>query len=244
MSVTIQSIVNQIAYDLLEPTVGGPGFTTGLVTQQDVLDMIGIVMQDFCRQTGMTWGVFTQVLNAGVSAYLIPDQMTQVYYVFQNARIVNKIDLFSNYILGQWQRKPGQIKAYHEDGLPIKTLEVVPAPNWNGTNFTPTAGPPPPFGAFGDFQPGNRNLSFVGNLIPSKETWGIGDTLSGIPDSFTPYIVFGVLERIFNKDGESRDPQRALYCNARYKEGIGVARAILMDLMGESESKEQQKMAV
>lgn len=237
--VSVQSLYSQMLYDILEPPGGTP---TGLVTQQEFLDLLGTVILDFVRQSGLIWDAFTQVIQAGVSAYAVPDRMPAVYYVFTNARIVEKVDLFSNYILGQWQRKPGPTKAYHQDGLPIQTLELIPAPDWNGTTFAPVAGPPPPFGAYSIFQPGKRNLTFVGPVQPGdsvtqniKETWAIGDTITGVPDSFTPYLVFGILERVFSKDGEAKDLQRALYCGARYREGVTLGRSVMMQLLEEGD---------
>lgn len=237
MSTTVENIYDMVCYDLLEDSISGPGLSKGLVTEQEFLDYLGIVLMDFLAQTGMVWTIFTQQLQAGVSAYLSPDMMPDVFYVFQNAYIVEKITLFSTMIQGQWQRKPGPTKAYHEDGLPLNTLELVPAPNWNGTAFTPAVGPPPPFGTYGAFQPGSRNLTMVGVSLASQEMWTIGQTLDTIPDTFTPYLGFGVLEKIFTKDGEARDQQRALYCRSRYDEGIALGRSIVMEVIGEDKNE-------
>lgn len=242
MSVTVQSIVNQVAWDILEDVVDGPGPSLGLVTVQEILDDLGIVLMDFLRKTGIEWTIFTQQLVASVSQYTVPNQMPEVYYVFQNAYIIDRINFYSTYLRGQWTRNPGMSKAYHEDGLPIKTIELVPPPNWNGIGFIPTVGPPPPFGTFDSpggttapFQPGNRNLTMVGSAIPTQEVWGIDDTLAGIPDSATPYLVFGILQKIFSADGESRDIQRANYCQKRYEEGISLYRSVLLSTMEDSQ---------
>lgn len=226
MSTTVQYIYNTVCFDLLEDNGGGgSGLVTGLVTQQQVLDYLGEVLMDFLQRTGMVWQVYTQQIISGTSQYTVPDSMPKVLYVFQNGFIVNKIDLFSNYIVGNWTANPGITKAYHEDGLPIKTVELIPAPNWTGSVVTsPTS-----------FQPGGRNLTLVGTTLASKETWNIGDTLDTIPDSATPYLTFGILERIFSADSEARDPQRAAYARARYEEGIGLWSSIVMKLFGEGD---------
>ena len=232
MSTTIQSIVNQIAVDLLEPAPNA--FGTGIVTQQQVLDLIGVVVADFLQQTGLIWSVFTQQLDAGISQYFIPDSQIRVFYVLQNAQVLDQIDLSSEYLVDQWERKPGVPLAYHEDGLPSKSLEVVPAPNWNGTSFSPTYSQSHPDldGTFNDFQPGKRNLTTVASTLPSKESWGIGDMLDGIPDTFVPFVQFGVLAAIFSSDSEAKDLARSQYCKSRFDEGVAIGRSILMELSG------------
>jgi hypothetical protein len=232
MSVTVQSIVDQVQIDWCEDAP--VGLVTGTLTQTQILDHLGVVLMDFLRQTGLAWTVFTQLLEAGVSQYLIPDSMTDVYHSFVDAKIIEQVDLFSDYLQGQWTRTPDYPKAWHEDGLPNKTIEVVPAPNWNGVPPDPSP-PTPPFGTFGSFQPGNRDLTFVGPTLASKETWSIGDTLDTIPDTFTPYLVFGILARVFAADAETRDLNRSRYCEQRYQEGISLGKSILMEMVQANE---------
>ncbi len=235
MSVSVQSIYDQVCYDLLEDSVSGPGMILGITTQQEVLDYLGQIVMDFLRQTGIIQGIFTQKVQAGVSQYLIPNTMAWTYYGFIDAKIIERVDLFSDYLLGNWTRKPGYPKAWHQDGLPIKTAEVVPAPNWNGADPVPTPNIPP-FGNYGSFNPGDRNFTLIGSLISPNETWTIGQTLDTIPDTFTPYLSFGILSRIFSMDGEAKDNQRALYCQSRYEEGVILAKAILWELMEDAEN--------
>jgi hypothetical protein len=230
MPTTIQSIVDTISYDLLENSVGGPGLSTGIVTNQEILDYIGEVVMDFLRQTGLIQDVFTQRLVSGTSQYPIPDRMSQPYYGFVDARIIERVDITSEYLLGRWTQKPGYPKVWHQDGLPIKTIETVPAPNFTGSVTA---------GVFGSFLPGSRDLSIVGSMIASKEVWLISDTLDTIPDSFTPYIVFGVLAKVFEMDGESKDEQRCLYCKSRYDEGVTVGKSILLELMEDAQMENQ-----
>jgi hypothetical protein len=230
MSTAILTLYNTICSDLMEPNP--PGLTKGIVTESQVLGLIGQIAMDFSRQAGLTQAVFTEEIGAGISAYLVPTQISQVFYVFVDGKVVEGDDVYSNYMQGNWQRRPGYPKMWHADALPIKTVELVPAPNWDGAPIPVPLSATPPFGVYGTFQPGSRNLTMVGNWLGSQETYAIGDTLtSAIPDSFSPYIVFGVLERIFSVDGEAKDQQRAAYCKARYQEGISAARYILLDLM-------------
>jgi hypothetical protein len=220
MATTIQSLVDRVSNDLLEPNP--PGLLTGLITQQQILDYISLAITEFLRDSGLIQTIATQQITAGVSQYQIPDQITDARYVFMDGRIIEQVDLSSSYVLGHWQ-KNGVPKAYHQDGLPLKTLELVPPPTTTGAAAIA-----------GSFQPGGRNLTLVGTSLASKEQWLIGDNLDTIPDTFTGYIIFGVLFKIFSADGECKDQQRAMYAKARWDEGILISRSILLELYGES----------
>ena len=221
MATTIQSLVDRISNDLLEPNP--PGLLTGLVTQQQILDYIGLAVTDFLRDTGIIQTIATQQIVSGTSQYVVPDRMVDATYAFANSRIIEQVDLSSNYLTGHWQ-KLGQTKAFHRDGLPVKTIELIPPPNWTGAVAVANS-----------FQPGGRNLTLCGPSLASKEQFLIGDTIDTIPDTFTGYIVFAVLEKIFSADGETKDAQRAAYCHSRVEEGMLLGRSILLELYGESQ---------
>ena len=178
--------------------------------------------------------IFSEMINAGVFDYPIPDNMTEITDVFINAKYLNQEDQFSERLLGQWQRKQSYPEMWHMDGVPVKTIEIVPAPNWDGVPPNPSP-PQPPYGVWGTFGPGNRNLEMVGPTLPSQETWGIGDTINGIPDSFTCYLAYGILEKIFTNNSETKDAQRASYCHARYEEGIALGKSIILEYGMEKE---------
>lgn len=48
-----------------------------------------------------------------------------------------------------------------------------------------------------------------------------------IPNFLTWIIKYGVMADMLNKEGEANDPQRAGYCESRWKEGIQLTRALL-----------------
>lgn len=78
--------------------------------------------------------------------------------------------------------------------------------------------------------PSTGNLSMLGSALP----WNVNNlTLQTyvelLPDSFTPYLKYGILARIFATDSEVKDQQKAAYCQARYAEGINLAAALMSD---------------
>jgi hypothetical protein len=39
--------------------------------------------------------------------------------------------------------------------------------------------------------------------------------------------MYGMLAEVFRQDGELKDTMRANYCDARYQEGVNIAKAII-----------------
>ena len=75
------------------------------------------------------------------------------------------------------------------------------------------------------------NLSILGAQSISSVAFALGDVIPSIPDSFTPYLSYGVLAKIFSMDGECRDIQRAAYCSARFQEGVNAAASVAGNLV-------------
>jgi hypothetical protein len=53
----------------------------------------------------------------------------------------------------------------------------------------------------------------------------------GIPDDWTPYILWGALADLLEHDGPAFDPARSQWCEQRYQEGVELARIVLMGSM-------------
>jgi len=222
MSVTVASLYNTVCFDLLEDL----GLSLGIVTQQEFLDMLGLVLMDFLRRTAMIRRPYTQQISSGTGTYTIPELNPELFQAFVNAQIVNQTDVFDPANPGYASESGGTITRWHQDQLPIQQVAILPTPNFTGTVTA---------GTYDTFQPGNNNLTVIVSSLASKETWGSGDTLDTIPDTFTPYLVYGVLEKIFSMDGESKDEQRALYCRSRYEEGITLGTSIISAVSPEVE---------
>ena len=50
-------------------------------------------------------------------------------------------------------------------------------------------------------------------------------TTINLPDDFTPYVKFGVLADLFNKQGEASDPVRGQLCEQIFQLGVSVAKS-------------------
>jgi hypothetical protein len=225
VSVTVATIYARVTEACLE----NGGFVLGLYTEAQFLHDLADVMLDFTQRAPLYKRIFTTMVNAGVPDYLVPDNLMQPQLCFVGGKLIEKVtetDLALQ--RAGWQRQSGPPAQWYEDD--VKRLRVYPTPDYNGANIP---GDAPPIGKYDDFYPSERNLTMVGPAAPSKTAWLAGDTLDTIPDSFTHYLVYGVLEKIFGSESEMRDVQRAAYCHTRFEEGISLAQALVAELMEE-----------
>lgn len=215
MSVTVQTIVTQVEFALLEDGA----FVLGRITQQQVLDILGIVILDFVQRAQLFWNIFTQRQVTGTSVYTVPDNVLRADSCFVAGRLMEKVteeDLA--YGVNKWRNVNDTPRQFHEDNLPPKSFETFPKPIATGAVDG---------GTYGKFLPAENNLTIVGPAAPNQTTWAITDTLQSIPDPFTNYLVYGILEQVFSGENELRDMQRAAYCRTRFNEGIALAIAIV-----------------
>lgn len=99
-----------------------------------------------------------------------------------------------------------------------------------GNPFVETQGPF--FGVIAEAIPSTNNLSLFGAALPLEIIGIVGtDPVEVVPDSFIPYIKYGILAEIFNSNSELKDSDKAAYCAARYKEGISLSQAIILSVM-------------
>jgi hypothetical protein len=218
---TVQQIHDSVCFAMLEDG----SFTSGTFSEAQFLSTFSTVILDFCQKTGMVKKIFTEMISAGVSQYQVPDDLMEPQLCFVGGRLIEKTgraDLDSN--IFQWPKQWGQPKYWHEDNLEVKFVELVPKPDWNGTNI---AGTGPPYGKYDDFYPTEKNLTIVGSAAPVKTTWVLGDTIEIVPDIFVGYLVYGILAQIFSADSETKDPSRASYALMRFNEGIQLAEFLL-----------------
>ncbi len=228
----------QLCYDLMEPG----GLQLGLVTDDEFIRLFKLVVLDFCNSTGILRRIFTQTVFAGISEYTIPDDILRVDMAFLQGNWLPRSTAggIANAIRN-WRRALGIPLCFHEDELPIKTLELAPNPNYSGTYIPGSHEPDPIHGQYDSFSatvylpanptvpviqtpPEHRGLTVIGPWYPSDITMDC--EIEGLPDDLFAYIIFGVLARIFGGDNELADQQRAAYCSAQFAEGLSLCKAI------------------
>jgi hypothetical protein len=235
----VSDVYSVVTYDLLEDE----NLVLGILTFQQFIDMLNQTTLDFLTATGIIKAVYTQSIFAGVSQYSIPDEILRTddaflagYYLPQSTQ------MGLNNSIRNWRRVQGIPSAWHEDGLPIKTIELAVVPNYNGLYIPGPNEPDPPHAAYGSWwvpaypsgggaavvtsPQATRALTIVGPEAPTAVA-NLDDAIPLIPDDIClAYIPFGVLYRIFSADSEERDLARADFCAAEYAEGVNLMKAI------------------
>lgn len=235
---TPRDLYVQLCYDLCEPG----GLQLGILTDDDFIRYLNLTVLDFCNTTGIFRRIFTQTVSAGVSQYTIPDDILRVDMAFLQGNWLPRSTAggIANAIR-DWRRKLGVPVCFHEDSLPIKTLELAPSPNYNGQFIPGASEPDPPHAQYDSFSavvflppnpllpvtqtpPQHRGLSVIGPWYPAGATMDC--EIDAFPDDLFVYILYGILERVFSSDSELRDLQRAAWAHASYQEGVSLCRAI------------------
>jgi hypothetical protein len=213
MATSVQNIYDQVCSVLLEPS----GFTLGITTQQTFLDLFRAVLLDWYQQTGLIKQVCTQTLTSGTATYTVPDDIISPEEAWWGSKYLQKTSMreLDQYEFA-WTNRSGPPDRWFDDSLPPKQLTLYKKPNQTGASYA---------AKYGTFYPADRNLAVLGTAGTLKTSFALGDTIPNVPDSFSCYLAYGVLEKLFSTDGECKDLQRSYYCQARYLEGVAIARA-------------------
>lgn len=228
MAVTVQAIYDDVCYALLEN-----GGLSLYLTQQELLDLFRAVYLDFVERCGLTWQIFTQMSSAGTAEYTVPDDIIKPLEAFLGGKYLQETSLqeLDMYEFA-WKKRLGTPDRWRQDSLPVKQFSVFPKPAQTGKAYTAPTPPQTIPGLYGTFAPADRNLSIVGIQGTLKTSFALGDTIPALPDSFTYYLGYGVMAQFFGQDGEAKDVQRQAYCEARYTEGIAIARSFMGEVVG------------
>jgi hypothetical protein len=235
---TAQDIFQALLYDICEDT----GLQLGLITQQAFLDMLNLSLLDFFTRGELFKRIYTQSIMAGQAVYSIPDDLLTVEDVFVGGKWIPRATQAElNNKLRDWRRKPGTPQYFYEDGLPIKSIGLAPTPDQNSETIIGANWPNAPFAIYDSFSATvstisgpvlqnpaqHRGLSIVGVQSSLTTVSALTDPLPLIPDEFSlAYLCFALEERIYSSDSELKNQQAALYCQAQWREALGVCEAI------------------
>jgi hypothetical protein len=123
-----------------------------------------------------------------------------------------------------WLGERGKPTSWYEDQINVNQYGVGPTPSSNWISFiwySQRALRQPVFG-YGEGQYGIVPYGGVGDLTL------LSPLLIPDPLAYIPY--YGMLARVFRKDGELRDPLREQYCQRRYDAGVEIANRLLEGL--------------
>ena len=191
---TTTDVINVIADVILEPYDSGaaPGPSLGIVSMNDILVLMAVVVQDFILRSGLVWTIFTQAVSAGVSQYMQPNDLNLVKVCFMAGQYIDhstQADL-DDWSYG-WQTKAGTPEFWHSDGLPPKTAEVALTPNYNGASYALANPADPtvqaPTGVYGLFNGATQGY-YTGTIsvTGTAGTWATGAQFDSAWNNYSP----------------------------------------------------------
>ena len=235
---TAQDIYNTFTYDICEDLL----LRLGVVTNAQFFDLLNLSLLDFFTRGELFKRIYTQSILAGQGVYPVPDGILTVEDVFVGGKWIPRATQAElNNKLRDWRRKPGTPQYFYEDGLPIKSIGLAPTPDQNSESIIGANWPNAPFAIYDSFSATvstiggpvlqnpaqHRGLSIVGTQAATTQVSALTDPLPLIPDEFAlAYLIFSIEERIFSSDCELKNQQAELYCQAQWRECLGVCEAI------------------
>lgn len=212
----VSDILALVYEDILEPN--GP--VLGIVTDEQLIELINLALQDFLQKTAGLYGyVYTQPVAQGVGQYQYPDAMQRADLAFLGGALLEPATVATlNAASRGWRINQGLPTRWHQDQLPIQTVELADLPNCDSpvfpaqqTFYPVIAGvttPPDQAGA----------LTITGPAAPTAVT-ALTSPLPIVDDDWALTAVsFGLLSRLFRSDSELHDDARAQWCEQQFND--------------------------
>lgn len=205
LSVTDREIINDIAYSIMEPPIiswAGGWIGTEMFTLDNIVSFLEDSRDEVLKLTGC---IATQLQFFPVSQRVIlPDTFIKILRADiaeqggSGPLLVWPVDQVQLQSTNRSTIVPanGRPKGFAVSYTPQLTVDLWPEPADNST----------------------LNLQVTetgGELDPTSLA-----TVLKIPDDASFVLKYGVLNKLFGKDGLARSPQMAQYCEARYRDGL------------------------
>lgn len=199
---------------ILTPPLSTIGVITGQLSSMWSRDQIIQYLNDrqrrFINESGITAAVMYQAGQSGQPRYPLPGNLVDI----RRVAWANSADPMAYTELPRadaWELDHGRSnwptanaqspEVYMEDHLPSLTIAVEPTPTDAG------------------------EMEMIA-ITQGTQVDGSGILLS-VPDDFTPYLAWGVRADMLAGEFEGNDPVRAAHCEARFTEGIELARILV-----------------
>ncbi len=206
-TVTDLDLVREMEYQLLEPATGATWTGTPMFSVSDFVNALQRRRNQFRVEVGI--GTHHSQTFLGPPAdgrYPLTDNVIDVRRVAWQTlggtwQTVWREDewAFGSASAMTWPQNPGTPQTYSIASEPPLTVQLNPYPVANGTIDMLTI---------------NTGVD-LNPTIP---------TILGVPDDFAWVIKFGALADKLGEDGPARDMGRAAYCEARWDEGVKLAK--------------------
>lgn len=208
-NLTDYSLATVIEWHLLEPPTYPTWTGTPMFNLPDILHAIERRRNQFILESLQVLSILTPLSPGPSGRFSVTDAVLDIRRLaWQDANSLQWNALWrSNEFAAaayspSWDNTPGQPQAYSVSVAPDFTIQLIPAPSNSG------------------------NLHLVAScagLAPSLSALYPGISL-GVPDDWVWVVKFGVLADLLSMDGPARDPDRAMYCENRWRQGLQFAR--------------------
>ena len=215
-TVTEQEVLNEMQFHTLETPDSGATLDSDMWTIGEWVDYINSRMANFTAETKLILNretpfasVIDQTqydLGTAVSTDLLGVHRVAWLDAAGISHGLREDSTFTyDRLLRTWTTSAAsqEPEVYIRAGRPQLKLEIIPAPVAAGT------------------------IDILYTKRPAQLPQIADTTTLDLPNEFTPYLKWGALADVFSKEGQAHDPEKAEYCEARYQEGILVARAVL-----------------
>lgn len=229
------------------------------LSESSFLRTITAVLFDFCSKTGISKNVVNFQALYGVSRYSINPapgaapgtsaewgtgawgaaewgtgtvgSSQQALFKFMKAehvwwagRYLEKISIHDLAVLeSSWEAKRTSPQYWSDDAAPVEQIDIYPVSDKTGANVSPS---------YGDFVGSGSNFSVLATELPVVPALSMNDEIPFVPASAVQYIVWGAIRDILGSSSETRDDQRAMYADSRYREGVLIYKTIVEQEMG------------
>lgn len=166
-----------------------------LFTQAEMLGYLRDVQNDFLETTRLIFAITTQNLTQNVPVNNTPADSIRVERIQIGGTSLwnvsqEELDMYSP----SWQAEQGAPSSWYQNHLNTSQYAVAP---------------PPPVGLVAELWYSQKGIT-----LPL-----LTDSLI-VPDIFGMYLKYGVLQKAWEKDGETKDARRSAYCGKRYMRGV------------------------
>lgn len=204
-SLTVNYIVNLINHHMIE-SLSDASPISECFSLSDILVIIRNKINEMQLAAGLIVTKQTYPVSSPPINGLVLDSNT-----IEVLRVVFRDDSNTAYIL--WQDSEDTISASQSN---FKELGIIP--RW----FAYLLGDTEYFLSI--FPPANVNGELDLLVVQAQTTLVDTASLLILPNNIIPYIRWGVLYELFNRDGRLQDKARAGYCLKRWQEGIMIAQ--------------------
>ncbi len=214
---TVEHILSEIQRHMLEPTIDG-GVSWQIWEETEVVHYLRERIARFLLETGLVQDRDTITTIAAQKEYDLPTTLAELKRVALSGSGLFPMDYWqADHGKVGWDTTTGTPYGYLEN-VDQLSVELVPSPTTGGETLTIHMVKSTPFDRPGPTASNPENLSLAETLATYKLR---------LPGVFCWTIKYGVMADMLKKEGEANDPQRAEWCEQRFRDGVEIGKLLV-----------------